>query len=416
MKRTCVSKHIDVRKVMAEIVPGRWYATHHFDRYPAKMIPQLARFAIERCSKEGESVLDPFCGCGTVLVESRMAGRKATGIEINPYAVVLARAKSYLYRGAILKEAIDQVVKDARGISRRVRKGESWLDYWFGDSTLKQLLGLRRAIERIVGKVKPSYVCALRAVLGVTVRLACKADPRSPKPFISERARRERCRKHFDAFKIFSDEGRKFTEGAKELRSLVADGRDSRVTVIQADARELKNDAQLGSFDAVVSSPPYLTAQDYYRSSKLEITILGLMSEAELLGLGPAMIGSGRGKPAADMPKKASSLPRELRDLAKVDERSARTAIGFINDMSKVIRGCYKKLRRGGRCCFIIGDSKIRDIKLPVHKWITKIASEEHLYLDEHLIDIIKSRRVPPQRQGHSSVIGHEHILVFRKK
>jgi tRNA G10 N-methylase Trm11 len=390
-------KRINIRDEMKQVVPQRWYATHHFDRYPAKMIPQLARFAIERCSEVGESILDPFCGCGTVLVESRMVGRKATGIEINPYAVVLARAKSYLYRESLMEECINKVLRDSKTIIRRLTKEDSWIDYWFADRTLKQLLGLRCAIDGCEGRIRPSYVSALRAVLGVTTRLACKADPRSPKPFISERSRRERCKKDFNAFEIFLDQGQKFTKAAKELRKQVVNGKESRIRVIRGDSRKLEKNKKLGTFDAIISSPPYLTAQDYYRSSKLEINILGLMTKSEMIGLGPAMIGSGRGKVKADVPQKGDYFPRELKELAKVDDRAAKTAFGFITDMRKVIRGCYKRLRSGGRCCLIIGDSKIRGIKLPVHKWIKKLSMEEFLNLEEHFIDVIKNRRVPPQ-------------------
>ena len=408
-------KRINIRQKMANLVPQRWYATHHFDRYPAKMIPQLARFAIELCTKKGDSILDPFCGCGTVLVESRIAGRKATGIEINPYAVVLARAKSYLYQESILKEIIDRVILNARRISRRVKIRDSWLDYWFADSTLQQLLALRRTIDRNQRDIKPSYVYALRAVLAVTVRLACKADPRSPKPFISKRARRERCRKTFNAFEIFSNEGYKFIKATNELRNLVLDGRASRIRVIRADSRELEKNNRLGLFDAIISSPPYLTAQDYYRSSKLEISVLGLMSESELRGLGSVIIGSGRGQATTDAPEKGNFCPRELKALAKVNERAAKIGVSFIADMHKVIKGCYERLKKGGRCCFIIGDSSIHDIQLEVHKWVTEVAIREKLNLEKHFIDVIRSRRVPPQRQGHSSVIRQEHILIFSK-
>ena len=65
------------------VVPSRWYATHHFDRYPAKMIPQLARFAIERCTNEGDTVLDPFWGTGTTTFAAITAGRNSIGYEID---------------------------------------------------------------------------------------------------------------------------------------------------------------------------------------------------------------------------------------------------------------------------------------------------------------------------------------------
>lgn len=48
------------------------YMTHGLHPYPAGMIPQIANRLIERYSKPRLTVLDPFCGSGSVLVESRL--------------------------------------------------------------------------------------------------------------------------------------------------------------------------------------------------------------------------------------------------------------------------------------------------------------------------------------------------------
>lgn len=48
---------------------------HGFHSYPARMHPTVARRMIELLSEPGATVLDPFCGSGTVLVEGRIAGR-----------------------------------------------------------------------------------------------------------------------------------------------------------------------------------------------------------------------------------------------------------------------------------------------------------------------------------------------------
>src|SRR5262249_53120887 len=49
---------------------------------------------VEGLTREGATVLDPFCGSGTVLVEARLAGRRAIGVDINPLAIQLARRKA----------------------------------------------------------------------------------------------------------------------------------------------------------------------------------------------------------------------------------------------------------------------------------------------------------------------------------
>jgi modification methylase len=62
------------------------------NRHPAKMLPALARQAIEAYSDPGDLILDPMCGIGTTLVEAIHTGRRAVGIELEPRWTKLARA------------------------------------------------------------------------------------------------------------------------------------------------------------------------------------------------------------------------------------------------------------------------------------------------------------------------------------
>jgi modification methylase len=52
--------------------------------HPAKMLPALARHAIQTFTAPGDLVLDPMCGIGTTLIEATHAGRNAIGIETEP--------------------------------------------------------------------------------------------------------------------------------------------------------------------------------------------------------------------------------------------------------------------------------------------------------------------------------------------
>ena len=69
------------------------YATHGYHRYPAKFIPQIVSRLLEKYTKEGDLVVDPFGGCGTTLVESKVMGRPSIGVDINPVAVLITKAK-----------------------------------------------------------------------------------------------------------------------------------------------------------------------------------------------------------------------------------------------------------------------------------------------------------------------------------
>ena len=48
---------------------------------------------MEKYTKEGDLVVDPFGGCGTTLVESKVMGRPSVGVDINPVAVLITKAK-----------------------------------------------------------------------------------------------------------------------------------------------------------------------------------------------------------------------------------------------------------------------------------------------------------------------------------
>ena len=68
--------------------------THDFYRYPARFSPVLARAVIEHFTQAGETVLDPFVGGGTSLVEARAPARNAVGIDINSLAMYISRVKT----------------------------------------------------------------------------------------------------------------------------------------------------------------------------------------------------------------------------------------------------------------------------------------------------------------------------------
>lgn len=388
------------------------YATHGIDRYPAKMIPRLARYAIERVSKRGDTVLDPFCGCGTVLVESILLNRNAMGFDINPIAVVLARAKSSFYNVPEFRARVAEVVRNAPNIVSQPAPCDRWLEYWFTAATLRKLRQLRVAIES--ERNRKGYEL-LRAALIISVRKCSKADPRSPKPFISKRARRLRIGKHFDANRIFLNTANLLADASEDLSDRCMEAVHART--YRADARNLGTWRPGQTADAIVTSPPYLSAQDYFRSSKLELAIAGMWKPGIEVELGGKIIGSGRGNIEVHdgdefFPQHAADI---LPSLRAVNPRGASVVTRYLSDMRLVISGLHAKLRRGGRCCLIVGDSTMSGIKLPVHEWFIEMITAAGFTLFGYEVDLIRNRRVPPQRKQHKSVIDREHLLFLRK-
>src|SRR5881296_590852 len=67
---------------------ARHYGVHpYFTRRPANVV----RAYIERYSREGDVVLDPFGGTGVTAIEAFLLGRKAVQNDLNPFANFIAR-------------------------------------------------------------------------------------------------------------------------------------------------------------------------------------------------------------------------------------------------------------------------------------------------------------------------------------
>jgi DNA modification methylase len=84
--------NIDLDKILSK---EKNYSTHNFHPYPAKFIPQIPRELLNYIDLPPRSVvLDPFCGCGTTLVESNILGFNAIGVDSNPIACLVSKVKT----------------------------------------------------------------------------------------------------------------------------------------------------------------------------------------------------------------------------------------------------------------------------------------------------------------------------------
>lgn len=403
---------ISVRDVVSIDVPVRRYATHSWDSYPAKMVPHLARYALGEVSSKGHTVLDPFCGCGTVQVESLMMSRHSIGFDINPVAVLFSKAKSTVYDTGALRKQANRIVGRASLEELRSCHDEAprWLSYWFSTITLSKLVALRRCIDRMhSGDLKD--IC--RAALAVSVRKVSRADPRSPKPFISKSARRDRVGRHFDPFKEFVAVANNLADSSDDLFRRIDANHISKTA--EGDARQVRAFLGRRKVDAVVTSPPYLTAQDYFRSSKLELAVLGYWHPGLPNELGQKIVGSGRGAGSESEIGPPSIHVPEIERLVAKNKKDGITALKYVADMGSVLEECYKCLKVGGLACFVVGDCTMRGIELPIHRWILSLAKGTGFRLKKHELDIIRDRRLPPKRERHSSVIECEHLLTFRR-
>jgi hypothetical protein len=415
-----ILKRLNLKKMYPDLVGARTYP-HNLDRYPAKMIPQMARFLVHLISKKGQTILDPFCGSGSVLIEAREANRHAIGIDANPLAFFLATVKTTDYDPKVLRQQLIQI------LSASSRKEYTPFvfpnaEYWFAPAALKKLSRLRGAVYAQLSGLPKKYRVFWKAMLASIVRRCSRADLRGPKPFISKRAREMRVGRQFDPIAIFAERAALWIEKCADWDSRVEEVGESglmgRVRVIEGDARIFSGLIRGSRVDAVITSPPYLVAQDYYRASKLELFILGEKTHTGVYEWGKSLVGSDRGRIDRKNAAREVEFPKARRVQKKLLRFGFRPALVFaryICDMDRVIRQIAEVLRPGAPCALVSAHNSLAGVLVSTPDLMIEIMERSGFRLTHRYVDRIRSRWVPLKRNGHSNVIAEEHILVFRR-
>jgi DNA modification methylase len=100
--------------------------SHNPNRHPGKMLPALARQAIEAYSEPGDLVVDPMCGIGTTPVEAGDLGRRAIGVELEPRWAELATANlDHAHGGRLLTHRAPRLLsRNPTNGGRGARRGK----------------------------------------------------------------------------------------------------------------------------------------------------------------------------------------------------------------------------------------------------------------------------------------------------
>jgi DNA modification methylase len=276
------------------------YATHGLHAYKGKFYPQLAKSLLNLAQlKPGQTVLDPFCGSGTVLLEGYLNGLDAKGFELNPLALKISRAKTDILQvdpylvDKLLARFIRQLDDlDACDSNREAFDEQclSELTSWFAGPVLNKMGWITRALDEVP---EPAVREFLEVCLSSIVREVSQQDPkdlriRRRKPQIEDapvqRLYREKLREQRTRLRQFA----KRSGGAPcEL---------GHATVWNADCRKQDAYEDAGmteqKVDAVVTSPPYATALPYVDTDRLSILLLQGMKSKKRKAIEKSLVGA----------------------------------------------------------------------------------------------------------------------------
>lgn len=105
--KTWDAEHFELERTTYWSFPNRGQWATHDAKWRGNWSPYIPRNLLLRYSKEGDLVLDQFAGGGTTLVEAKLLGRNAIGVDVNETALARCREKvAFEHEGACGKITI----------------------------------------------------------------------------------------------------------------------------------------------------------------------------------------------------------------------------------------------------------------------------------------------------------------------
>ncbi len=415
--------------------------THYLFRYPAKFHAPVVHSLIQKYTNEGETLFDPFCGSGTLLLAAKYEGRNAKGSDVDPLAVFVAGVKTHRIQPRRLKSYWDElrsllepIERSKAEYSRRqftdvgpkafdfvLARERLWVPsipnllHWFRRYVVVDLARLLSRIDRL--EIPKTHRAFFRLVFASILRRVSNADPVpvSGLEVTSHMRRLDEKGRYINPIEAYSKAVLKALDAMEELWEGCAPS--ARVSVFHADARGLTPRLKT-KVDAVITSPPYHNAVDYYRRHQLEMYWLGLAeTPAERLGLRAKYIGSPnvpKGDPllkrTEDLGPLACTWHNQIRS---VSEKRADNFLHYVVSMKDVFRQLSLTVREGGPVVFVVGHSEWNGNRIPTSDLFMEMAGNS-FRLEDRFWYPVKNRYMSYGRRNGAD-ISEEYVLVFRR-
>ena len=362
------------------------YYTHRCHPYAAKYIPQIPNLLISTFTKKNDLVLDNFVGSGTTLVESKLLGRNAIGVDINPLACLISKVKTTPIEKSATEHILEFIeslrddILHLRGsttvssfkekISEThdplIKTLHNNIPKWYHKNVIHELLVIKSRIDIIDNiYVKNFLLVAFSSIL----RNVSNSTSGYGNLMINKNAPAKN--------RIYE----KFSLAATYMLQRVLDfsgaATKSEISVVNHDSRRLEfiND---NTIDFICTHPPYMAAVPYAEYQKLSLWWLGYCQDK----LERTLIGGRRSR--ADTPER------------------------YFHDMFMALTEMKRVLRKKKYCCITIGNPVYNGKIWKLNDFIKKDA----IHIGFKLLKEIR-------RGKYHSTMGkmkEEFIIVFKKE
>jgi site-specific DNA-methyltransferase (cytosine-N4-specific) len=358
------------------------YLTHSLHPYPAKFPPQLPHTILEQFAHEKATVLDPFCGSGTTLVEARLLGCNAIGVDVNGLSSLLSKVKATPLSKtelAQIQSFLDLITnEDLQWKTKRptieVKKIEG-LEHWFQLNVAEELTHI---LNRISEQKNENVRDFLKIVLSsIIVRVS---NQESDTRFA---AKNKNIPNNF-TFNLFLSRANEYLTRIADYSQKV--NGDNYLKLLNADSRNLSM-LDNESVDIIITSPPYANTYDYYLYHKFRKRWLDLdVQYAQYNEIGSRREYSSLKKPATQ----------------------------WTTDLKKCFSEMHRLIKKDGLAFIVIGDSVIKKELIKIDEVITSFMPE----IGFEICNIISSNLSEHSRIFNPTFAQKnkkEHLIILKK-
>jgi SAM-dependent methyltransferase len=390
--------------------------------FPARMAPSIA-LGVLADHDEPLRVLDPMMGSGTVLAVARSRHHHAIGMDIDPLAVLIARAWTQSVDATRATRKARDVLRRARAAFKALPVRQAYppnadeetrrfITYWFDGYARRQLTALASTIARVHDQ-------HVRAVLWVgfsRLIITKQSGASRAMDLAHSRPHRRYLRAPIKPFRRFLSAVDYVVRNCIHHRE---PQRGPRPAIRMADARALP--VPSASIDLVITSPPYLNAIDYLRCSKFTLVWMGY-SITSLRAVRAESVGSEVGQTLTVYPQEVHSVLKALRLRPALSRRDEAILARYAHDMRSALGEIARVLKPAGKAVIVIGENTIRGTFLRNAALISSLAVQAGLQLHSRRSRLLPMNRrylPPPRRAGQTAEldgrIRREVILAFTK-
>jgi DNA modification methylase len=382
------------------------------------MIPQVARTLLKDYAPEGsyKTVFDPYMGSGTTLVEASLLGKNSFGTDINPLAELISSVKTTHYDVNTIKKAFNAIQNEVFLFSPDKVKVTDFdfitsCDFWYSHENLLKLSYLTQVIDDIDSSISNFYRVALAEVIREVSFTRNGEFKRFKMP-------EERIQKfHPDTFRLFEEKVHRNILGLIAFNKATNSG----IAITCHFNTSIHIPPEIipdGSIDMVVTSPPYGDSRTTVAYGQFSRWANEWFKFDNAKNLDSFLMG---GKKSDDQKFHTASIDNELKLIEKEDRKRYFEVISFLNDYYDSINNVAKKIRIGGRLCYVVGNRTVKGIQIPLDYFTAEMFEKNGF---QHKITIVRSipnKRMPaktsPTNEPGKKVdtMSNEYIVIMTK-